>query len=147
MEAAIWSALRVLVLNRSDVPGTGNIVHLNLAGQSVLVINGHKVASDLLEKRANIYSDRPRFIVAGDILTGGHLLGLSRYGDLCVSNSTVYKTILNAVHRWRRLRRATHEALNTGVSSQYHPVQQLEAVLLAHGLLTDSENWYKHLLR
>jgi hypothetical protein len=33
-----------------------------MAGQDVLVLNTHAAASDLLERRANIYSDRPRFI-------------------------------------------------------------------------------------
>jgi len=36
----------------------GPLVHLNMMGQSVIVINDHKIAIDLLESRSSIYSER-----------------------------------------------------------------------------------------
>ena len=35
---------------------------MSLAGQKILVLNTHKVAADLLDRRGTIYSDRPQFI-------------------------------------------------------------------------------------
>lgn len=53
---------------------TGPIVYLNAVGQPLIVLNTHRAAADLLDKRAAIYSDRPDMIVALDFLTGGHFL-------------------------------------------------------------------------
>lgn len=44
----------------------GDLVYITVAGQGMLVMNSHKVAADLLDRRAAIYSDRPRLI--GDYL-------------------------------------------------------------------------------
>ncbi|KZT06281.1 cytochrome P450 [Laetiporus sulphureus 93-53] len=108
----------------------GPIVYLNIGGQPVVVLNTHKVAGDLLDRRAINYSDRPRLVVAGEILTRGIMLGLTRYGDV-----------------WRRMRRACHEALNPGVASNYHQSQQAEAVLLAYGIMKQPDLWFHHLRR
>ena len=62
------------------------MVYLNMGGQPILIINDAKVAADLFERRANIYSDRARNIIGGEILTGGYLLPLTRYGDLYASS-------------------------------------------------------------
>lgn len=47
----------------------GPITHLTIGGKQIMVINSPKAAIDLLEKRASIYSDRPRFVMCGE-LTG-----------------------------------------------------------------------------
>jgi len=59
----------------------GDLIYLNAAGQPVVIINSPKVGIALLDRRAAIYSDRPRNIVASDIMTGGLFFGFSRYGD------------------------------------------------------------------
>ena len=60
---------------------SGDLIYLNAAGQPVVIINSQKVAVELLDRRAAIYSDRPRNVVACDIMTGGLFFGFSRYGD------------------------------------------------------------------
>ena len=40
----------------------GDIVHVDVFGQSFLIISSLKIAEDLLEKRSSIYSDRPHFV-------------------------------------------------------------------------------------
>lgn len=40
----------------------GDLVYISAAGQDFLILNSHKVAADLLDRRAAIYSDRPRLI-------------------------------------------------------------------------------------
>ncbi len=49
-------------------------MYFNVAGQPLVVLNSQKVAADLLDRRAGKYSDRPRNIVASDIMTGGNLV-------------------------------------------------------------------------
>lgn len=50
----------------------------------MVVLNTHKVATDLLDKRASIYSDRPRLIVASEIMSRGLILGFMRSNDMYV---------------------------------------------------------------
>jgi len=38
----------------------GNIISINVLGQTAVVLNSLEVAKDLLEKRGTIYIDRPR---------------------------------------------------------------------------------------
>ena len=46
-------------------------MYLNAFGQPIMVINSLKAATELLDRRATVYSDRPRMIVANEILSGG----------------------------------------------------------------------------
>ena len=40
----------------------GPLVSLNLAGTDIILIGDHKIAKELLDKRGNIYSDRPHSV-------------------------------------------------------------------------------------
>ncbi|KAH9980243.1 cytochrome P450 [Lactifluus volemus] len=80
---------------------------------SMVIINSQKVAADLLDRRAAIYSDRPRLIVASEIICGGLLFALSRYGDV-----------------WHRMRKASNELFSKESIERFHENQIAEAVLL-----------------
>jgi hypothetical protein len=56
-------------------------MYLDAAGQPTIVLNSFKSSIELLERRAINYSDRPRLIMAQDILSQGLLLSLMRHGD------------------------------------------------------------------
>src|SRR5260221_14495661 len=62
----------------------GDLMYFNVLGQPIIFINSLKVAAELLDKRANIYSDRPNLIVANEILCGGLFVAFFQYGDRCV---------------------------------------------------------------
>ncbi len=51
-------------------------MYLDGAGQPVIVCNSLQSAFELLERRSGNYSDRPRFIMAQEILNGGLLFPL-----------------------------------------------------------------------
>ena len=70
--------------SRFSLTQSGDIIYLNAAGLPMVVLNSQKVAADLLDRRAGIYSDRPRNIVASDIMTGGLLVVFTRYNDMFV---------------------------------------------------------------
>jgi hypothetical protein len=53
-------------------------------GPPIMVINSLKAATELLDRRATVYSDRPRMIVANETLSGGLCATFIRFGDLCV---------------------------------------------------------------
>lgn len=40
----------------------GDVVYVETMGQSIVVLGSDQAASDLLEKRSAIYSDRPRIL-------------------------------------------------------------------------------------
>jgi len=48
---------------------------------------------------------------------------------------------------WRRMRRATHEALNKGHITEYRPLQEKEAVILIDGMLRNPVGWESELHR
>ncbi|KAF8987969.1 cytochrome P450 [Cyathus striatus] len=108
----------------------GDLVYIRAAGHGMLILNSHKVATDIMEQRAAIYSDRPRLVVASEILTGSLLIPFAGYNDF-----------------WRRMRRASHEGLNNNTARNYYPAQLREAVLLVEGMLNDSNNWDDELKR
>ena len=60
----------------------GEVLYLDVAGQPIVVLNSLKPAFELLERRSSNYSDRPRFIMAQEILNGGLVLSLMRHDDL-----------------------------------------------------------------
>ncbi|KAJ6598661.1 cytochrome P450 [Mycena sp. CBHHK59/15] len=107
----------------------GPLFYLNIAGQNFVVLGSHKVAADLLDRRAQIYSDRPRNIVAG-LLTGNLVFAFSQHNDI-----------------WKRMRRGSHEALNNQMSRNYHMFQENEAVLVAHQFLENPRDFDNHLRR
>lgn len=41
--------------------------YLNILGKPVIVIDSVEIASDLLDKRSNMYSERPTFQMAGEM--------------------------------------------------------------------------------
>ncbi|CAL1708931.1 unnamed protein product [Somion occarium] len=108
----------------------GPLIHLKVAGKHMIIMNNHKVAADLLDRRASNYSSRPNFIVASEMLTGGLLLPFQGYTDL-----------------WRTMRRAAHEGLNSSAARHYHAAQEKEATLIVQGMLKDSNNWDDELKR
>jgi len=114
-------------------------MYLNALGQPVLVLNSLKAVSELLDRRATIYSDRPRFIMAQEILSGNLIFSFLNRGNESVLYSLVQ---LNAgctnrlVHsRWRRSRRAAHQCLTKSAIRRHHNVLLKEGALLATTLL------------
>jgi len=109
-----------------------DMVYLSALGQPVLVLNSLKSASDLLDRRANIYSDRPRLIMANEILSGGLFSAFLPYGDV-----------------WRRTRRAAHEGLTKTAARSYHTLHRKEGILLASSLLASprAQDLEKHFQR
>ncbi len=47
----------------------------------MVILNSIKSATDLLEKKSCIYSDRPTFMMGGEIVGFKNILALTPYGD------------------------------------------------------------------
>ncbi|TFK91176.1 cytochrome P450 [Polyporus arcularius HHB13444] len=108
----------------------GPVCSLYLGRTPVIVLGSAQAAWDLLDKRSDIYSGRPRSIMAGEILSWGVRAITMPYGAR-------YK-------RWRALMQAS---LNSTAVAQYRPLQSLESKLFLRKLLDvkDSMEYRGHL--
>ena len=68
----------------------GEMMYISALGKGALIMNSQRVAVDLLEKRSNIYSGRPRYISAGEYLTENLTFILSPYCDLYAVDTQLY---------------------------------------------------------
>ncbi|KAI9447043.1 cytochrome P450 [Lactarius psammicola] len=108
----------------------GEMMYVSALGKKVIIINSQRVAIDLLEKRSNIYSDRPRYIAAGDFLTENLMFSFMPYGD-----------------QWRRFRRVAVEGVSKTIVPRFYPIQTREAIILALALIKSPSNPLQHLQR
>ncbi|KAI0294297.1 cytochrome P450 [Multifurca ochricompacta] len=108
----------------------GELMYTSTLGQGILVINSQRVAIDLLEKRSNIYSDRQRFISAGDYMTENLSFTLTPYDDV-----------------WRRFRRASMDSFSKSAVSRFYPIQNREAIMLTLGFMKSPSALQKHFER
>ncbi|KAH9990618.1 cytochrome P450 [Russula vinacea] len=69
-----------------------HIMYLNAFGQPIIVLHSLKAAFELFDRRANIYSDRPRFVVGQDILCGGLFTALMSYGETLLASHSPRRT-------------------------------------------------------
>jgi len=122
-------------------------MYLNALGQPIIVLNSLKAASELLDRRANISSDRPRYIVAHEILCGSLFTAFMSYGDVLVLSFFQNFEAYSFTPSWRRTRRAAHEMLTKAIVRDYHPTFCKEATLLASSILKNPNALVKHIER
>ncbi|KAF7346528.1 O-methylsterigmatocystin oxidoreductase [Mycena sanguinolenta] len=104
----------------------GDIVHAQVFGQHILILNSTKVATELLEKRAAIYSDRPRIPMVS--LTGWD------FGIPAIPYSD----------KWRERRRLFHQYFRRDAIPAYHPVYFRKIRDLLRDLLSTPEEFATH---
>jgi len=59
----------------------GDISHIEVLGQHIIVLNSIKTAMEMLDKKSTIYSDRPISIMAGDLVGWKGALTFMPLGD------------------------------------------------------------------
>ncbi|THV00608.1 cytochrome P450 [Dendrothele bispora CBS 962.96] len=59
----------------------GDYIYLKVFGLDLLVLNSYTAAKELLERRGGHFSDRPQFIVAGELVGWNKLTAISPYDD------------------------------------------------------------------
>ncbi|KAJ7460150.1 cytochrome P450 [Mycena latifolia] len=101
-----------------------DIIHLNLAGQSVIVLSSLEATTALLEKRSSIYSDRPDIPMVTDL-------------ELMAWDSNVCDT-------WRTNRRLMNETFNVKAARQYRPLEVAASRALLQRLLDHPDAFLDH---
>ncbi|THH12729.1 hypothetical protein EW146_g7425 [Bondarzewia mesenterica] len=99
----------------------GGLIHVSTFGRHVIVINDGETAVKMLNKKSNIYSDRPMHVMAGELAGWNNSIVLAPYGDRLrklrslVNRVTGTRTNLVAFHghiqveSYRSLRRLLHK--------------------------------------
>ncbi|KAJ8518804.1 hypothetical protein ONZ45_g4167 [Pleurotus djamor] len=107
----------------------GDVVRLSLLGKNVIVLDSDEAAVDLLDKRSQLYSDRPPIIVY-TIMGWVQDLALMRYGE-----------------EWRYHRKLVHSHFTQSASQTYEPIQLRNAYILAQSLLKNNGHFNASLSR
>lgn len=97
----------------------GPLFSLQYGPTTLIVINSHRVAHDLLEKRSAIYSSRPRATMVHECISKGYRTLNLPYGL-----------------QWRTHHRLQAALLNIRMSALYRDVQDLESKQLVKEFLT-----------
>jgi len=105
----------------------GDILSFHIFGQVIVVLNTAKAAKDLLDKRGDVYSDRPPIPFA-EMAGWDWPLVIARCND-----------------RWRQGRRLLDRGLGPGATASYRPMLQARAHKLLSRLLANPQKWQAHI--
>ncbi|EEA23338.1 hypothetical protein TMatcc_002194 [Talaromyces marneffei ATCC 18224] len=100
----------------------GPIISAQFGSNTVIFIGDATIARSLLDKRGDIYSDRPRMVMAGENLTKGIHLLLRRYNE-----------------RYKLHQRLDAPVLSLRASKTYYPLQDLESKQLLFDFLPTND--------
>ncbi|KAJ6598116.1 cytochrome P450 [Mycena vulgaris] len=112
----IWSLLYL----------SGHIVHAQVFGEHILIVNSAKTAAELLDKRASIYSERPHIPMVP-------LMGW----DFAFS-------LMPHTNKWRQYRRLFHQHFRRDAIVTYRPIQLRKIHDMLRGLLSTPEDFFAH---
>ncbi|KAF8184805.1 cytochrome P450 [Pholiota molesta] len=87
----------------------GDVVYLHVLGIGLVFLNSPEAATDLLDKRGGIYSDKPALVMAGELCGCKNMVAFTPYGD-----------------QMKRQRKLLHKALGAPTIPQYHPLLHTE---------------------
>ncbi|EMD37282.1 hypothetical protein CERSUDRAFT_153819 [Gelatoporia subvermispora B] len=102
---------------------------LDAMGTYIVVLNSLSAATDLLEKRSTVYSDRPWMTMLSELVGLGWSLPLLPYGDA-----------------WKMGRRMFHQEMSTGPAvARNRRVEQQETRILLSRLLNEPQEFLHHI--
>ncbi|KAJ7032376.1 cytochrome P450 [Mycena alexandri] len=122
-----------------------DIIHLDVCGTSIVVLNSYNAAIDLLDKRsaiypighwlsfrvydaANITSSRPKLIMARELMGWENTLFFQPYGS-----------------PWLAGRRLMHEQFQSSAATRFHPQQIIASHHLLSRLLESPQDFSDHI--
>lgn len=104
---------------------------LRMHGRKALVLNSYKAASDLLDTRSSIYSDRPMSWM---------------YMELVGRKLAVFN--ISSKHpRFKKYRALLQSGLNPRVAKSYRAIQEEQARVLVRGLAGTPKQFISHVRR
>jgi len=99
----------------------GDVLSFHVFGKVIVVLNSLKANKDLLERRADMYSDRPVIPIV-EMMKWGWIVTFSRYTE-----------------SWRLKRKLLDRSLRPAALTGYHPLMETKAHALLTQLLSNPE--------
>ncbi|KZP11706.1 cytochrome P450 [Athelia psychrophila] len=124
-----FTSKEVWVRARQWAKDYGSVVYLHIFGQGIVFLNTPEAVSELLDKRGDIYSDRPQFVMAGELCGGKDMVAFVHYGD-----------------QSKRQRKYMQKALGASSIREYQPLITTETASFLNRLLDDPTD-YVNILR
>ncbi|KIJ05219.1 hypothetical protein PAXINDRAFT_93744, partial [Paxillus involutus ATCC 200175] len=106
----------------------GEVLYARLLGQEVVVLNSQSDAVELLEKRSQIYSDRP-VIATVEPYGLECAFGFARYGD-----------------HWRLCQRIFHQTFRANSAITFRPMQIRRARQMIVNMIDEPDQYTLHYL-
>ncbi|KAL0958977.1 hypothetical protein HGRIS_014290 [Hohenbuehelia grisea] len=106
----------------------GDIVHVDVLGQPIIILGSKKRAFDLFEKRSSIYSDRARLPMLNELSGWRFKFAFMPYGDW-----------------WRQHRRLFHAYFHPNVVGKYQSIQRRESKAFLRRLLHSPSDFMYHI--
>ncbi|KAJ7719207.1 cytochrome P450 [Mycena olivaceomarginata] len=104
-----------------------DILHLNVAGQSVVILCSKKATDALFTKRSSLYSDIPSFTMISDLMGWDFNIAMMKYGDT-----------------WRAHRRLFNQGFTAHASLNYRPKQYKATTKLLCCILSEPDRFMDH---
>ncbi|KNZ78768.1 O-methylsterigmatocystin oxidoreductase [Termitomyces sp. J132] len=104
----------------------GDLIHINVLGVHLIIINSEDIANELIEKRSSNYNDRPEITVM--TMNGWEVnMGLKHYGN-----------------EWRRDRRVLHQRFRREAAAELYPLELAKSRALLQNMLRDPNDFEGH---
>ncbi|KAF8884004.1 cytochrome P450 [Infundibulicybe gibba] len=105
-----------------------DIIHLEVAGTSIVVLDTYEATTELFEKKSSLYSGRARMPMINELMGWDFNFPCMPYGD-----------------RWRQHRRIMHQAFHPTAARRFHPHEIRATHNLLRRLLDDPNDYMVHL--
>ncbi|TRM63183.1 cytochrome P450 [Schizophyllum amplum] len=106
----------------------GDVVHLEIFGKHIIVLNSLEAARDLMDKRSGIYSDRPRFVMLCDLMGWANATTHVHYGP-----------------RFRKHRRFVQQILNQNAIASFQNLESRQTAIALGNFLKTPDNFADHI--
>ncbi|KAJ7069436.1 cytochrome P450 [Mycena amicta] len=104
-----------------------DIIHLDIAGTSIIVLSSVEATRELFEKRSSIYSDRAHSPMLVELMGWDWSIGLMKYGPML-----------------REHRKIMHDSFNSTTVKQFRAQETVAVHALLRRLLHDPQNIMAH---
>ncbi|TDL26384.1 cytochrome P450 [Rickenella mellea] len=102
----------------------GEMVYVEALGNGILLLNTIELVNEMLQKRSSIYSDRPTFVMAGE------LMGLDNSIPMLQQGSA-----------WQKQRKVAHSHLGPAAIKKYYRVQEDIIALYINSVIEKPETF------
>ena len=107
---------------------SGDVISVTTVDRTIIILNSAKAAIDILDKRSSIYSDRPYFTMAGELMGFDNSLALLPYNV-----------------RFNETRRVTKGAMGPGAVRVFEELEKSVCLRFLGRVLDTPENFLAHI--